>query len=137
MNLIYRARVLMIELGKMLPFVLCGLVLISYIENIYALYNEDYLVLNNVVILNKRISYFIGEYFEYNVLHLFIVFVTSIAIQTCLTNKMACCYLALNLYEKSFFSNHIYDNEIYYIVSLINIALCGFFCYKGARILLK
>lgn len=121
----------------MLPFILCSLVLISYIENIYALYNENYLVINDVVILDKKASYFIGEYFEYNLLHLFVVFVISIAIETCLTNKLACCYLAANLYEKSYFAEHEYDNDVYYIVSVVNVIICAYFCYKGVKIVLK
>ena len=61
MNIIHRTRVILIKLGKMLPFILCALVLVSYLENIYALYNEKYLIINDVVILDKKISYFIGN----------------------------------------------------------------------------
>lgn len=137
MNLIHRTRILLIRFGKGVPFVVCALVFISYIENIYALYNEYYLTINGVVILDKPISYLIGSYFEYNALFLSFLTIVSFAIQTCIYNKLAIIYLAINLYEKSYFTNHVYENNIYYIVAIINALICAFFCYKGIKISLK
>lgn len=137
MNLIHRTRILLIRFGKVVPFVVCALVFISYIENIYALYNECYLTINGVVILNKPISYLIGSYFEYNALFLSFLIVVSFAIETCIYNKLAIFYLAINLYEKSYFTNHVYENNIYYIVAIINALVCAFFCNKGIKILRK
>lgn len=137
MSFVYKTRVLLIEIGKSLPFLICAIILVSYTENIYALYNENYMYINDVVVLDKPISHFIGQYFEYGIVHLFVVFVISIAILTCVWNKLACLYLGLNLVQKSWFECHEYDNEVYYIVSALNIIICTYLCWKGIVILTK
>lgn len=137
MSIIHQTRVLLIRIGKALPFVFCFLVLVSFFEDLLALLTEDYLYYEGYYVLNKPISWFIGTYFEYNITHLVVISIISIAIETCIFNKIACGYLGLNLYEKSYFAEHIYDNEVYYIVSIINIAICAYLCYKGIKILLK
>lgn len=135
--MIQRIRIILIQLGKVLPFILCLISLISYCESCYALIMQDYVMWGNDVILNKPISWFIGNYFEYNLQMLFVIAIISFAIRTCIYNKLAILYLALNLYEKSYFSNHIYENNIYYIVAIINSLICAFFYYKGIKILRK
>ena len=40
-GIVHRARVVLIETGKQLPFVLCLVVAISYAECVYALYFEQ------------------------------------------------------------------------------------------------
>lgn len=137
MQFVKKSRFFLIEIGKALPFVVCGLALLSYMENLYALYYEQYLIINDVVVLNKPISYFIGSYFEYNVQTLLVLCVISIATETCLYNKIACLYLGVNLYEKYYFTQHVYDNEIYYIVCIANILASGYLVYKGTKQVLK
>ena len=133
----HRTRIALIRIGKTLPFIVCSIVFVSYLENIISLINENYIIYDGYAILNKPISYFIGSYFEYNALFLSFLIVVSFAIETCIYNKLAIFYLAINLYEKSFFTNHIYENNIYYIVAIINSLICAFFCYKGIKILRK
>lgn len=135
MNIIYKARLLLIRFGKVLPFVLCFIVLISYAENLYALASDDVLYYNGYYVLNKPISWFVGQYFEYNISHLVVITIISVAIQTCVYNKMACLYLALNLYQKHFFATHEYENYVYYIIPILNILICTYLCYKGTKTL--
>ena len=130
-------RKLLIRIGKVLPFVICFLALVNYTETLFALLTGDYLDWNGVVIPNTRFSFLVGNYFEYNIQMLVVLCITSIAIQTCVFNKLSCLYLGLNLYEKSWFVTHEYDNEIYYVVCVTNIVLCAFLCYKGFRIISK
>lgn len=136
-SLIHKTRIFLIRFGKIIPFVLCFIVFISYLENLVALSTEDYLMYNGFYVLNKPISYLIGSYFEYNALFLSFLIVVSFAIETCIYNKLAIFYLAINLYEKSYFTNHVYENNIYYIVAIINALICVFFGYKGIKILRK
>lgn len=130
-----KVRFLLIHIGKVLPFLICFLVFISYFENMYALITKNFLLYGDYAVLNKPISWFIGSYFEYNMQTLFIISIVSFAIRTCIWNKLSIAYLAVQLYEKSFFAAHEYDVSIYYIVTIINIELCLFFCCKGIKIL--
>lgn len=132
-QLIHRTRVLLIQIGKALPFLLCFFVLISYTESLFSLLTEDYVVYDDEVILRKPISWFIGNYFEYNMQTLIILIITSLAVNTCLTNKIACLYLCINLYEKEWFSTHDYENDVYVYVMLINMAVSLIIVYKGFK----
>lgn len=133
MNLIYNTRVVLINIGKMLPFLLCTLVLISYSESGLSLMTENFIAYDGEVLLYKPISWFIGSYFEYNAQMLVVLIIISIAIETCVWNKLSCIYLGFNLFEKDWFANHEYDTEIYYIVIAINILICAYLIYKGLK----
>lgn len=127
-------RRLLIRAGKVLPFMVCFLVCFCYAESLYALITDDYLLYDDVVILNAKTSFFIGSYFEYNLQMLVVLCIVSIAIQTCFYNKLACLYLGVNLLEKSYFDFELYPEYIY-AICIVNILICGFFCYKGLRII--
>lgn len=131
----YKTRKLLIELGKQLPFIVCGVVLISYTENLYSLLMSNFVIYDDYYVLYKPISWCIGYYFEYNMVSLMILLIVSFAIRTCIWNKLSIAYLAVQLYEKSFFAAHEYNVSIYYIVTIVNIALCLLFCCKGIKIL--
>lgn len=84
MNYIHRTRVFLIRIGKALPFILCSLVFVSYSESLFALATSDFLYYDGVYVLNKPVSWLIGSYFEYNVQMLVVLFIISIAIETCI-----------------------------------------------------
>ena len=130
-------RKLLIRVGKVLPFIVCLLLFISYIENIYALYNNNFLYYKGYCVLSKPISNYIGNIFEYNLQTLFILALISFAIRTCIYNKLACLYLGVHLYEKSYFSTIELYPEYIYIICITNILISGFFVYNGIKILLK
>lgn len=132
-----RFRRLLIRIGKVLPFLLCFLVLVNYSETLISLATSDYLEYDGIVIPNTPISFFVGKYFEYDLSMLSVLFIISIAVETCIWNKAACLYLGANLYEKSFFETNVYDNEVYYVVCAINIVLASYFTLKGIRILIN
>ncbi len=136
-SFVTRTRITLIQLGKVIPFVICFVVLVSYCENVYALLSNNYIEFMDGVYLNKPISWFIGEYFTINYPVLFLVVVLSFSIETCIYNKLACCYLFVNLYEKSFFVYHEYCNEVYCVVSITNIIVCVYLCAKGIETLTK
>lgn len=132
--MINQARRLLINIGKMLPFVVCFLVLLNYAESLYAMMTEDYLSYDGCIILNTPIAFYIGSHFEYNIQMLVVLCVISVAIETCLHNKLVCLYLGVNLFEKSYFDFELEPYQIYVIIA-VNLLASGFFVYKGIRIL--
>lgn len=134
--MIRRFRVLLIQLGKAIPFILCFIVCASYIENAYSLRTYNFIEFSDGVYLNKPISWFIGSYFEYNLPHLFVVVILSIALETCIYNKLACAYLGFNLLEKSYLDFELEPTTIY-VICITNIVITSFLCYKGVKQLMK
>lgn len=135
-SFITKARYGLIRIGKVLPFVVCGIVCISYVEDIYALLYNNFIEFADGVYLDKSLSWFIGNYFTYDIVMLFVLIVLSIAIETCIYNKLACLYLGINLFEKSYFDFELYPTAIYFICTL-NIIVAGYLTYKGIKILIK
>ena len=128
-------RKALIRLGKIIPFVLCFIVCVSYIENVYALHNNSYIEFADGIYLYKPISWAIGNQLEYNISHLAVLCVLSIAISTCFYNKLACLYLGINLFEKSYFDFELEPTTIY-LICLANIIVAGYLTFKGIKILL-
>lgn len=129
---IHKTRVALIRIGKVLPFVICLIVLVSYAESCIGLYKHDFILYDDYVIINKPISFFIGNYFEYNVQMLVVLCVISISISTCIYNKLACVYLGVNLIEKSYFNFELEPTYIY-IICITNIIVSSYLIYKGIR----
>lgn len=134
--MINKFRRLLIRIGKVLPFIVCFLVLANYAETLFAVATNDLIVYDGIVIPNTRISFFIGRYFEYNLQMFIVLCIISIAIETCIYNKMACSYLGVNLFEKSYFDFEIEPTYIY-IICLVNILVAGWITYKGINVLRK
>lgn len=128
-------RRFLIRLGKILPFVLCFVILISYIESVFALYAEDFMLYDGNITLNTPISFRLASIFEYDMLTIFAATILSVSVETCKWNKISLFYLACHL----LFCKYIEGCELYpeyiYAICIINILVCGFFCYKGLRIL--
>lgn len=133
---ITKTRVLLINIGKIAPFVVCGVVLCSYVEDIYALSTFDYIMFDNDVYLNKPISWFLGNYFTYDSATLAVLVIISFSVQTCVYNKLACLYMLVNLVEKSYFDFELEPTTIY-IICVLNILVAGFLTWKGIKILLS
>lgn len=133
--MIHKARVWLIRLGKVLPFVICFIVMLSYSETVFNLATNDLSSWYGIVIPSKPISWFISGYFEYNLQMLVVLCIISIAIETCYWNKLVCFYLGINLLEKSYFDFELEPTTIY-IICLANIVVAGYLTYKGIKILL-
>lgn len=129
-------RRLLIHVGKMLPFVLCGVVFVACLEIAFAVATNDYLLYDGVVILNTPISFFIGRYFEYDLLVCIVTLIISIAIEACRWNLWATFYLFVHLAEKSYFDFELDIWQIY-TIAIANLIVSGYFTYKGIRILTK
>ena len=134
--MIHKARVWLIRLGKVLPFAICFIVMLSYSETVFNLATNDLFSWCGIVIPSKPISWFISGYFEYNLQMLVVLCIVSIAIETCIYNKLACGYLGINLAEKSYFDFELEPTTIY-IICLVNIIVAGYLTYKGIKILIN
>lgn len=135
-NFITKTRVKLIQIGKIAPFVVCFVVFISYTEDVYSLMFDRYVEFSDGVYLRKDLSWFIGNYFKYDLATLSFLVVLSCAIETCIYNKLACLYLSINLLEKSYFDFELEPIYIY-IICLVNIIIAGYLTIKGIKILLK
>ena len=134
--MINKARKYLIRLGKVLPFVVSYLIFVFYFECFLALLSYNFLAYDDYVILNTPISFHIGEYFEYNLQMLVVLCIISVAIETCVWNKLACLYLGVNLIEKSYFD---YEMDIWqiYVIVVANMLVSAYLTYKGIRIWFK
>lgn len=136
-NIANKARRALIKCGKSLPFVLCFIVLISYFESLIALSTHDYLLYGDYMVLNTPLSFAIASFAQYDLLYIIVLVIVSFAIEACYYNRISLLFLLFNIYERAYFTNHVYENNIYYIVAIINALICAFFCYKGIKILRK
>lgn len=134
--MIHKARIWLIRLGKVLPFVICFIVMLSYSETAFNLATNDLFSWRGIVIPSKPISWFISGYFEYNLQMLVVLVILSTAIQTCVYNKLACAYLGINLAEKSYFDFELEPTTIY-IVCIANIIVAVYLTIKGIKILIQ
>lgn len=137
MNIISKARVFLIKIGKSLPFFLCFFVLISYAEDLFAMATNSVMEYEDCYILYKPLSWYIGDFVEYNIPMLVVITIISIAIETCYWNKLAILYLLIQLGEKEYFSTVELYEETICIIAAINILVCGFFVWRGIDILRK
>jgi len=130
-GVVYRSRRHMIFCVKSLPFLICAVVTISYLESLKALFMYEYIQVGEDVYLDKPISFFIGEYFELDFPTLAFLAISSIAVKTCKWNKLAVLYLAFQMLEKSYFATHVWNIDCYYIVITLNAIVSCFLVLKG------
>lgn len=125
-------RRLLIRIGKILPFVLCFIVCISYTESLYG----NVIVYGDISFIETPISFFVAEYFEYDLLSLVVMLTISVAIETCYWNKLAIIYLCINLYERSYFATTEISEEAALLFAILNIITSGFLAFKGIYLLI-
>ena len=136
MNVVYKTRVILVNMGKMLPFVLCGIILISYSETLFSLATSDFVEWCGYIIPNTPVSWFIGNYFEYDLVTLLALLIMSIAVQTCFWNKISLLYLFLQLKEKEYLSSIELYPEYIYAICIVNIVVAGYLTLRGINIIM-
>ena len=132
---ITQTRKALIRIGKIAPFIVCFIVGLSYAEDVYALALDRYVEFDDGVYLAKPLSWFIGNYFKYDIVSLVVLVVLSYSIETCIFNKLACLFLGINLVEEAYFDFELEPTAIY-TICLANIVVAGYLTYKGLRILI-
>lgn len=135
MNLVYKARVGLIRFAKVFPFILCFIVLVSLSETLFALLMSDFVLFDGSLIPNTPFSWIIAEFYTFGIYSLLLAFVFAISFETCIYNKASIGYLALFLGQQKYFPTIELYTEYIYAICIANILICGFFCYKGIRIL--
>ena len=135
MNLVYNSRIGLIRVAKVFPFVLCFIVLISLLETLFALALSDFVVFDGGIIPNTPFAWFVAEKYEIGIYSVLLAIFLSIAFETCIWNKASEVYLLIYLKQQVYFPTIELYPEYIYLICIINIALCSFFCYKGLRIL--
>ena len=130
-------RRLLINFGKVLPFILCFVLLVSYTECCVSLYIEDFMIYKDSITLNTPISFWLADKFEYDYLTLFAMTILSYAVETCLWNKIGIAYLAVQLAFKNYIANFELEPTTIYIICLANILIAGYLTVKGIKTLIR
>ena len=136
-EIVKSARITLINLGKFAPYIFCAIVLISYCESLYALFTNDYLIYDDGLTLNKPVSWFIGQYVTYNVVTIVALIVISIAVETCIWNKLCIVYLTIQLCEKHYFVSIELYKETVILIVLANIVVMVVLLYNGVKQICK
>lgn len=137
MSIVYASRVWLIRFAKVFPFILCGVILISYTEGIYALFTQSYYDHNGDTILYKPISWFIGEWFVYDWYTIAIATIFSLAFETCWHNKACIIYACINAWERDYFLTIELEPTTIYLICLANIIVAEYLTIKGLSILTR
>ena len=132
MSITVSARRTLIRIGKVLPFLLCFLVLISCIENIYAIVDNKCIINNDYIIYNTPISFSIALRMEYDILLMLVVSITSVAIEACRYNLLAVTFLWFNICQRYILWEYgAFDDSIYLVIMFLNVAFLTWVIYKG------
>lgn len=131
----WNARKLIIDIGKVLPFLVCCVVILSYVESLFSLALSDFLYLDGAMILNTPLSYLVGQIFEYDVIMFAIMLVLGLAIEACRWNILTTLYLGIHLLEKSYFDFELTPFCIYLII-LSNLIVSCYLVYRGIKALI-
>ena len=134
--MIHLFMTLLIRVAKILPFVFCFILILSYCECIVSLCIGSFSNYESYSIPYKPISWAIAGIAEYGWNTLAILSILSIAVETCIWNKLSSLYLGINLFEKPYFDFELEPTAIY-IICTLNIIVAGYLTYKGIRILTR
>ena len=118
MSIANNARRKLIQIGKQLPFILCFVLLVHYIETTYCLLTTNYIYFYDCTIVNAPMSFYIAKYFEYDWMVVFVATLISFAVETCKWNKIAILYLALHLWLKFYLDFELEPTTIYIICTI-------------------
>lgn len=131
----WNARKLVIDIGKVLPFIVCGVVIISYVESLFSLALSNYLYYDGTMILDTPLSFLVGQIFEYDVIMFAIMLVLGLAIEACRWNILTTLYLGIHLLEKSYFDFELTPFCIYLII-ISNLIVSCYLVYRGIKALM-
>jgi hypothetical protein len=137
MNLVYKSRIGLIRFAKVFPFLLCFIVLISLSETLFALLLSDFVILDGSLTPNTPLAWFIADKYEFEIYSVLAAIFLSIAFETCVWNKASEIYLLALLKQQAYFPTIELYPEYIYAICIANILICGFFCYKGIKILIQ
>lgn len=124
-------RKLLIRVGKVIPFVFAFIVVISHIESIFAILNDDIILdFEGYYTYNVPISNYIGNIVYIDWFDVLLLYVLAVALEFCWRNMLAVHYLLLNLAVRTLVEHFYIESGI--VVGLASfMALAGFHCVYG------
>ena len=131
-------RKLLIRVGKVIPFVFAFIVVISHIESIFAILNDDIILdFEGYYTYNVPISNYIGNIVYIDWFDVLLLYVLAVALEFCWRNMLAVHYLLLNLAVRTLVEHFYIESGI--VVGLASfMALAGLYCvYGGIKILIN
>ena len=131
-------RKILIRSGKAIPFILAFVVVIGYIESIYALITDNYeMYADGDVVLFTPISNYIGNIVYIDWFDVLLLYVLAVALEFCWRNMLAVHYLLLNLAVRALVEHFYIESGI--VIGIASfMALAGLYCvYGGIKILLS
>jgi len=131
-------RKLLIRVGKVIPFVFAFIVVISHIESIFAILNDDIVLdFEGYYTYNVPISNYIGNIVYVDWFDVLLLYVLAVALEFCWRNMLAVHYLLLNLAVRTLVE-HVYIESGIVVGIASFMALAGLYCvYGGFKILLS
>lgn len=133
MNIVSSARRILVNIGKLLPFVICFIVFTSYAESFYAMATSSFIDYEDYICLDKPISIFIGSLFEYDWITVAVLAILSVSLETCVWNKVAVLYLLVHIIFKKYMEGVETDAVLVYVLSTLNMAICAVLITKGLK----
>ena len=125
------ARRGIIWIGKYAPFFIVAIVTLSNTETVYSILAERYATFDGMVVYYKPISWWIGERFELSIAWIVALFVLSIGVEACVWNRACIAFLAVVLWQKDFFLEHIIDETYFTVVLIVNSMIGVLLVVKG------
>lgn len=124
-------RKLLIRIGKVIPFVFAFIVVISHIESIYAILNDDIILdLEGYYSYNVPISNYIGSIVYIDWFDVLLLYILAVALEFCWRNMLAVHYLLLNLAVRTLVEHFYIESGI--VVGIASfMALAGLYCVHG------
>lgn len=124
-------RKLLIRVGKVIPFVFAFIVVISHIESIFAILNDDIILdFEGYYTYNIPISNYIGNIVYIDWFDVLLLYVLAVALEFCWRNMLAVHYLLLNLAVRTLVEYFYIESGI--VVGIASfMALAGLYCVYG------
>ena len=130
------ARRVLVRGGRALPFILCSLVAVSYMEELYALVMDKYVMNEGYMYLDTPLTCEMAKYVKYDLVSVVVTLIISVSIEACKWNMFAVLYLGVNLLEKYVFTFE-FDTWGAYTFLTANMLISVFLVYKGCCLFLK
>ncbi len=130
-------RRLLVRLGKTIPFVLAFMLLVGYIESIYAVISQNLIVdVENETLYDLPITFFLSSIVYIDWFDVLIVWILCVALELCKYSFRCAIYLTLNLAVRYALETLSLDGWV--IIPLCSfMALFGLFCVYGGFKMIK
>lgn len=134
--MVHLFRKLLIRIGKVIPFVLAFIVVLGYVEIIYAHGNNLTVMIDDEFeTYYTPLSNFIGNIIYIDWFDVLLVWILCFALELCKYSFRCAYYLLLNMFVRAALEYFYLDNGI--VVGLASfMALLGLYCvYGGIKVL--